>query len=269
MAIVEASIKPTILVSGATGQLGKTFQHFASQWKQYDWVFCQRNDFPLDRPQEIAKTLARIHPAYCINAAAFTQVDAAETDPELAQRLNGDAVAQLVQFCNEQNSTLIHFSTDYIFDGQQSHPYTEGDAPNPINAYAKSKLSGEQAVLNHAHKGYVIRTSWLYAKAFGKNFYRTILQKAKAGEPLQVVDDQIGTPTSTDTLVAAVMEMIQTPWPYGLYHVADEEVHSWYSFAQKILQEEGITAQIQPTSTPTGATPRPRFSALGTTKKST
>lgn len=259
--------KPLILVTGAKGQLGKTLQELSLSESAFDWVFCDKETLDICQPQAIESTFAHYAPDYCINTAAFTNVDQAEENPQQAKAVNVTAVDHLVAACNQHNSCLLHISTDYVFDGAQPYPYVESDAIHPINVYGKSKAEGEQIVLKHTQKGYVIRTAWLYAKSHGDNFYRSILKKGMAGEGLAVVNDQVGSPTTTEQLALFLIQIVKKAPPYGLYHCAGEEILSWYAFAKKILQEHQLDVPLEATVTPSGGTKRPRFSALATEKR--
>lgn len=255
------------MVTGANGQLATTLRKYASQWPNYDWVFCDHAQLPIEDFEQVSSLFKELQPSFCINTAAYTRVEDAEKFPKKANLINGVSVKHLAACCNQFNTTLLHLSTDYVFDGKQAHPYLEHSTPNPINAYGKSKRMGEKAVLDECVKGYVIRTSWLYAKSHGKNFYRSILQKAQKGQTIEVVNDQVGTPTSTQTVAQGIVRLINSNAPYGIYHLADTTVCSWYDFAKKILEEHQLQAPLIPIQTPIGGAPRPPFSALGTQKK--
>jgi dTDP-4-dehydrorhamnose reductase len=259
--------KPIILVTGAKGQLGKTLQKISLSESAFEWVFCDKETLDICQPQAIEATFAQYVPDYCINTAAFTNVNLAEENPYLAKAVNVTAVDHLVAACNQHKSCLLQLSTDYVFDGAKRQPYVESDATHPLNVYGKSKAEGEQIVLKDAQKGYVIRTAWLYAKSHGHNFYRSILKKAIAGEGLSVVNDQVGSPTTTEQLALFLMQIVKKVPPYGLYHCAGEEVISWHAFAKKILQDHQLDVPLEATITPNGGIKRPRFSALATEKR--
>ena len=258
--------KPLILVTGAKGQLGKTLQEKALEEDAFTWVFCDKKTLDICDPVAIAAIFAQHKPDFCINTAAYTNVNQAEENLHLAKAVNVTAVQHLSDACNQHNTCLLHLSTDYVFDGAQSHPYVESDAPNPINVYGKTKVEGEQIVLTQTQKGYVIRTAWLYAKTHGHNFYRSILSKAQAGESLSVVNDQVGSPTTTVQLALFLIQIVKKAPPYGLYHCAGKKVLSWYAFAKQILVEHQLDVPLKATITSSGRIQRPRFSALGTEK---
>ena len=259
--------KPLILVTGAKGQLGKTLHKLSLSESAFEWVFCDKETLDICQPQAIEAAFVQHAPDYCINTAAFTNVNLAEENPQQAKAVNVTAVDHLVAACNQHNSCLLHLSTDYVFNGAQSHPYVESDATHPLNVYGKSKAEGEKIVLTQAHKGFVIRTAWLYAKSHGHNFYRSILKKAMAGESLSVVNDQVGSPTTTEQLALFLIQIVKKVPPHGLYHCAGEEILSWYAFAKKILKEHQLNVPLEATFTPNGGIKRPRFSALATEKK--
>ncbi len=259
--------KPLILVTGAKGQLGKTLHKLSLSESAFEWVFYDKATLDICQPQAIEAAFVQHAPDYCINTAAFTNVNLAEENPQQAKAVNVTAVDHLVAACNQHNSCLLHLSTDYVFNGAQSHPYVESDATHPLNVYGKSKAEGEKIVLTQAHKGYVIRTAWLYAKSHGHNFYRSILKKAMAGESLSVVNDQVGSPTTTEQLALFLIQIVKKAPSDGLYHCAGEEILSWYAFAKKILKEHQLNVPLEATITPNGGIKRPCFSALATEKK--
>ena len=259
--------KPLILVTGAKGQLGKTLHKLSLSESAFEWFFCDKETLDISQPQAIEAAFVQHAPDYCINTAAFTNVNLAEQNPQQAKAVNVTAVDHLVAACNQHNSCLLHLSTDYVFNGAQSHPYVESDATHPLNVYGKSKAEGEKIVLTQAHKGYVIRTAWLYAKSHGHNFYRSILKKAMAGESLSVVNDQVGSPTTTEQLALFLIQIVKKAPSYGLYHCAGEEILSWHAFAKKILKEHQLNVPLEATITPNGGIKRPCFSALATEKK--
>ncbi len=186
----------------------------------------------------------------------------AEEEPEKAVAINEYGVAKLMDACNRHNTTLVHLSSDYVFDGKKGSPYTEEDSTNPLTVYGKTKAAGEKVVLEQGIKSYVVRTAWLYAEKHGHNFYRSILAKARAGEKLEVVNDQTGTPTSTTELALYLQRLIQQQPPFGVYHCAGTNIHTWFSFAKAILAEHKIKADIKPINTSKDAIKRPLYSPL-------
>lgn len=174
-----------ILVTGANGQLGNSLQVVSESLEGTEFLFLGRSDLDITQPHQIAEWFAKFRPDYCINCAAYTQVDQAEKSPEEAYHINAEGVENLAKACSEYGTTLIHISTDYVFDGKKTEGYTPGDLPNPINVYGKTKLEGEQRIQRELSTFFIIRTSWLYSKKYGPNFYLTILDRAKRENPLQ------------------------------------------------------------------------------------
>lgn len=255
-----------IVVTGADGQLGTTLKKKAKQFNQHTWLFTNRKQLDITNGDHLKAYFARHQPTHCINCAAYTNVRQAEVNIAQAEAVNVEAVRKLVEACNTHNTTMLHLSTDYVFDGKKQNPYTEEDIVKPLNVYGRTKAEGEQIVLSVCAKAYVIRTAWLFAKSHGQNFYRRILAKAKAGKRLQIVNDQIGSPTTTDELSLFLIKIIENSPPFGIYHCSGNQSLSWYEFAQKILQEHQLDAILAPVSTPTEGVNRPRYSVLTTTK---
>ena len=258
--------KQKILVTGANGQLGRTLQQKAKTQQEYQWFFFNKMELDITKEAEVETIIKRIRPQFCINTAAYTDVFKAEKEKEKTRRINVTAVAHLAQVCSQHNTRLIHLSTDYVFDGTQETPYTEEDPTNPINEYGRTKALGEQEVLKLNDKHYVVRTAWLYAKTHGHNFYRSILEKAKAEKPLKVVNDQRGTPTSTEHLSDYLIQLIQTTPEPGIYHCAGEKIQSRYAFAADILNEHGLNVPLEEMLSPERGVKRPKYSALKSTK---
>ena len=217
----------------------------------------------------VKKIIQNYQPQIIVNAAAYTAVDQAESEPEKAYRINSEAVATIAQESKKINALLVHYSTDYIFDGTKTEAYTEEDQPNPQSIYGKSKWKGEQAIKESDTKHLIFRTSWVYAKK-GKNFVNTILKLAKERQELKIVDDQIGAPT-TATLIAnitaqAIAEKIQS----GTYNLTASGSTSWHGFAEQIIQYDANQYNIKLTPVPTEqypqAAPRPKNSMMNTSK---
>lgn len=255
-----------ILITGASGQLGKCIQDAVqdSDLPGFQFLFCDRTQLDISK-QELVETFFFTNKIdICINCAAFTAVDLAETEAEQAFRINSDAVKFLAEECREQSTTLIHISTDYVFDGNNSEPYTPQDQTNPLNVYGKSKLEGERWALELNPKTIVIRTSWIYSE-YGKNFYTTMLRLMKERDELNVVSDQIGKPTDANDLAKYILEIIKSEdSDYGIRHFSGKEIMSWYDFAKKIAKENGFTTKINPIPTSAYPTPakRPMWSVL-------
>ena len=196
-----------ILVTGANGQLGTTLKQ-QSLGSEDRWVFCGRNEMDITDSHSITSFMEKQSFDFCINCAAYTHVEGAETEIDAAHALNVEGVKNLVAACNEKQVTLLHISTDYVFDGTKKTPYVETDPTAPLNQYGKSKLQGEHHIQQKAKSFYIIRTSWLYSKTLGANFYSAILNKAKNGEPLMVVNDHEFERVDTNSIVCLNLDPI-------------------------------------------------------------
>ncbi len=240
----------TILVTGETGQLATALRERA------DVLCVGRPALDFDRPETIWSTFRRAEPRLVVNAAAYTAVDKAESDPDAAYRANRDGPAILARLCAEAGIPLIHVSTDYVFDGQGTRAYVETDPVGPQGVYGASKLAGEQAVLDAGGRAIVLRTSWVYAE-YGKNFVRTMLTLAKTKDSLTVVADQHGCPTLSgdlaDAILAIVARIDATAWRdgyQGIFHAAGSGETTWYDFAVASFQEAARNGHRVPTVTP-------------------
>ena len=254
-----------ILVTGANGQLGKSLRDLSKSFLEMDFLFLNRSDLDITSAIEIRKWFLKYHPDYCVNCAAYTQVDQAEKTPLEAYNVNVKGVENIVAACKEWGTTLIHISTDYVFDGKKKQGYLPTDKPNPINIYGKTKLEGERAIQEGMEKFFIIRTSWLYSKNYPPNFYLTILDKARKGEPLSVTDTQRGCPTDAANLAHHILEKIQSGSDdYGISHFTDRVPMTWYEFARLILKKEGLLnqAHLQKAENYRSFTSRPENSIL-------
>ena len=256
----------TILVTGSNGQLGKTIQKKSFKKKEFDWVFLPKENLNITKVIEIKKAFKKYKPKFCINCAAFTDVTKSEKLPSIAHKINVQGVKNLTRICNSNNSIMIHISTDYVFDGTKKSPYLVNDKANPLNKYGLTKYLGEKHVVENAIFGYVIRTSWLYSKNFGYNFYRNIVRAASNGKEIKVVKDQFGTPTNTEKLADFITKIIISLPKKGIYHCAGEEVMSWFEFASKIVKENNYTNKIIPVSSQSFGVKRPSYSPLKNTE---
>ena len=254
-----------IIVTGANGQLGRELQAIAPAFPQFDFLFFDRAALSIADPDAINTFFTRERPAYCINCAAYTAVDKAESEKESAFLINADAVGYLATACRNTGARLIHISTDYVFDGLSETPLKEGDPTNPINTYGASKLEGERQALQHYPEGtLIIRTSWVYSE-FGNNFVRTMIRLMKERPSINVVSDQVGSPTYAADLASAILHILTAPsFVPGLYHYSNEGRISWYEFALAIRELIGSTCEVNPIPTAQYPTPakRPRFSLL-------
>ena len=264
------SLKKRVLVSGAKGQLALTIRDLSLNNLSLDWVFLDSSQLDITNSVEISKALKKHNVDYFINCAAYTNVEQAEKTPEYAFKVNAEALEFLSLECKAFDIILIHISTDYVFDGEKKEPYTVFDETNPINQYGKSKLLGEQLIQRILDKYYIVRTSWLYSKKHGNNFYRTILEKTKQSSELSVIDTQIGCPTDTVNLANYLIRLIlEEDQEFGVLHYCDEKPMSWYDFAKFILIENKLLEQIRLVKADNYTTfaKRPKYSVLSTTKK--
>lgn len=232
-------------------------------------VGVDREEMDITDPQAVIKKIDDVQPDVIINASGYTAVDVAETPDgqQEAISINGIAVGTLAELCAQRDIPLVHFSTDYVFDGMKVGEYKENDTPAPLNQYGKSKLLGETLLQKHCSKFYLIRTSWLYGK-HGKNFVDTMIKLGKQGNQLTVVDDQIGKPTWAYDLAESVLTLLVEKRPYGIYHLVNEEAVSWHAFAVEIFQQLEMEVDIIPVSSQefSRPAPRPHNSALANTK---
>ncbi|MBL6816750.1 MAG: dTDP-4-dehydrorhamnose reductase [Pseudomonadales bacterium] len=265
--------KPLILLTGCLGQLGSTIQlHWsASQLAaSHELLAVDIDQLDLTDAEDVTAYLNQLKPAVIINAAAYTNVDGAETDEELAYAVNAEAVSCLVSWCAANPCRLIQVSTDFVFDGAQREPYKPDAAPAPLSVYGASKLAGENEILERLPQaGIIVRTSWLYSE-FGGNFVKTMLRIMADKRELKVVNDQIGSPTSAHTLTQFLFELIQSETSSGMYHWTDGGEISWFDFAEAIYVQgklAGLLANdvtilpIPSAEYPTPAT-RPYYSVL-------
>lgn len=236
-----------VLVTGANGQLGKTINElFSKNEDNLKFTFVTKAELDITKASNINRFFKNNSFDYCINCAAYTNVEQAEKTPKIAYKVNAEGVKYLAEACKKSNTVLIHISTDYVFDGEKKEPYTTEDKPNPINEYGKSKLLGEQHIQNVLVDYFIVRTSWLYSKKYGNNFYKTILKKAKAGEALFVTDKQKGCPTNTENLAKHIINVIASKSKhYGIKHFSDDKVMTWYDFANQILKENKLYDSVK------------------------
>ena len=264
-----------VLITGANGQLGYALQkasHVFSDHCTLELIALTRAELNLSQVDSIKNVLEGFSPDAIINAAAYTAVDKAETETELAQIINADAVKQIAMWCQTHNKIFIHVSSDFVFDGKKSSPYDIADETNPLSAYGKTKQQGETSALSECETAYVVRTGWVYGE-HGANFVKTILRLASERESLGIVSDQIGTPTYAVHLAEMIWQLLLKKPKQKLWHFSDAGVASWYDFAVAIVNEAhslGILVSkpiIKPITTLDYPTPaqRPSFSVLSKT----
>ncbi|MEX0291177.1 MAG: dTDP-4-dehydrorhamnose reductase [Flavobacteriaceae bacterium] len=233
-----------VLVTGAEGQLGKCLKDVSSKYPQIHFDFKNRSELDITNASQVADVFSASNYNFCINTAAYTNVEQAERSPELAYLVNEHGVKNLAMQASQKGVTLVHISTDYVFDGEKEEPYLPSDEANPINEYGKSKLAGELQIQKLLETFYIIRTSWLYSE-YGHNFYKTILRKARHGETLYVTDEQVGCPTHAANLAQYIMDLLTGPHrAFGIIHYTDGVPMSWYQFAALILKENGLDEKI-------------------------
>lgn len=268
-----------VLVTGANGQLGQSIQFIANQYPNIQFIYTDYQELDITNFESCHTIFAKYKPHFCINTAAYTAVDKAESESEKAHLINAIGPENLAKVCKEYNTILLHISTDFIFDGTSSslsmtNGYKETDNPNPQSVYGKTKLDGELAVQKNWEKHYIIRTSWVYSQ-FANNFMKTMLRLASERDSLSVVNDQIGTPTYAVDLAEVLLKIIEfchaelvSASIYGIYNFSNEGQCSWYDFAAAIFHQKGITIDLQPIPTSAYPTPakRPAFSVLDKTK---
>ena len=260
----------TILVTGANGQLGNELKSLAPGYPYCQFLFVTKEELNIGNFNDPIKYFAGHSIDYCINCAAFTAVDKAETEKETAFLINADAVAVLAKICFKNQTQLIHISTDYVFDGTSKQPYKETDNTSPASVYGQSKLQGEELAIKHCPSAIIIRTAWLYS-SFKNNFVKTMLRLMKEKDSINVVSDQFGCPTYCADLALALMQVIESGKNKenpGIYHYTNAGTTNWYEFALAIKNFTGSECKVNPISTaeyPTAAK-RPAYSVLDTTK---
>ena len=232
-----------ILVTGANGQLGRCIKDASINFPELDFIFASREELAIDDKASVTNLFSSHKIDYCINAAAYTNVEKAESEPEKAFLINAEAVKNLAILCKENNTTLIQISTDYVFDGEKSVPYTEEDPTNPLNVYGASKLKGEHYVQEICEAYFILRTSWLYSQ-YGHNFFNSIQRFVKEGRDLTITTEQIGTPTNANDLTEVILAIITTNTKkYGIYNFSNKGETTWYHFTKAILE---LTKQFDP-----------------------
>jgi dTDP-4-dehydrorhamnose reductase len=261
-----------ILITGANGQLGSELKKVSKSYYGYDFIFTDIDELNISDSKQTADYIKKNESDWIVNCAAYNLVDKAETDIDKAMLVNSTAVRNIAETIKGSECRLIHFSSDYVFDGRSNVPYNENAIPDPHSSYGKSKLAGEKAAQLH-NGSMIIRTSWLYS-SYGANFVKTILSKAKENDSLRVVFDQTGTPTWAADLAAAIMNIIsgvirnQVAFNAGIYHYSNEGVCSWYDFAAAIVEEAGLTCKVIPILSKDfkAVAPRPSYSVLDKSK---
>ena len=280
-----------VLVTGANGQLGQAIQSISGKYPEIDFVFCSSSDLDITNLENCQVVFDEFKPQFCINAAAYTAVDKAESEPAKAFDINANGAENLAITCKKFNTILIHISTDFVFDAYFSEGIayydrelrlplksnlglTETDVPFPSGVYGLTKLQGEQAIQANWDKHFIIRTSWVYSQ-FGNNFMKTMLRLASERDSLSVVADQIGTPTNAVDLAEVLIKIIESCHAelisasnYGIYNFSNQGQCSWYDFAKEIFHQKGVSIDLKAIPTSAYPTPakRPAYSVLDKTK---
>lgn len=262
--------KLKILITGANGQLGNEFRTLAEKHPEHEFIFLTRNELSIADAGNVRQVLEQHRPNWVVNCAAYTAVDKAETEKDVAMAINAEAAGLLAEACAALNAKLIHISTDYVFDGSSAQPYREDAATGPINTYGITKLRGEELVLQKNPEAIIIRTSWVYS-FFGNNFVKTMMRLMKERESINVVSDQVGSPTYAADLANAIMRIIEknnAGNAKGIFHYSNEGQISWYEFAQAIKELTGSKCTVNPIPSSAYPTPakRPQYSLLDKTR---
>lgn len=258
-----------IIVTGGSGQLGQCLQKVVATAEQsYQYIFLSSKDLDLCNPAQVKAVFDQYQPSWCINCAAYTAVDLAEDEQAAAFELNQHAAGRLAQACADYGTTLIHVSTDFVFDGTSSKPLRESDPAKPVNVYGLSKLRGEESIAAVLPAHFILRTSWLYSEK-ANNFCKTMLKLSHSRNQVQVIFDQVGTPTYAMDLARCIVHIVQSGLAaYGTYHYSNEGVASWYDFAKAIFEMAEVEMEVLPVHSATfnSKATRPHYSVLDKTK---
>ena len=247
-----------ILVTGANGQLGRSLRKIKDQYPEMEFIFTDIEELDITDMAEVIAFFDKYKPDFCINTAAFTNVDKAETEQATNYKVNVTGPENLAIACRNNGTKLIHISSDYVYNNDSDKIMTEEHKNIPKGEYAKSKLEGENRIKNIFSDYYIIRTSWLYSE-FGNNFVKTIIRLCKEKKELNVVNDQIGSPTYASDLVDVILKIIKNKKDlFGIYNFSNEGFVSWYDFAKKIIEIKGLDCKINPIPTTDYPTPAPR-----------
>ncbi|TRX70949.1 dTDP-4-dehydrorhamnose reductase [Carboxylicivirga sp. M1479] len=258
-----------ILVIGSEGQLGNEIQKLSKDIQEASFVFTSLETLDVTDSNKLDETVRNTNYDYIINCTAYTAVDKAEEDQNLAYEINAQALEVIGLASKAINAKVIHVSTDYVFDGCNHKPYIESDTTAPQSVYGKTKLKGEQLLMEKNHNSIVIRTSWLYS-SHGNNFVKTMIKLGQERDELGIIFDQIGSPTYAGDLAKSIIHMVKSdiaqsiPFIAGIYHYSNEGVASWYDFARTIHKKKGIQCALKPIESkeyPTPA-PRPHYSVM-------
>jgi len=262
------NIMQNILITGSNGQLGNEIRAISENYPNFQYFFTDVDELDITDKEQIRRFVAENDIHFVINCAAYTAVDKAEDDEKMAYLINAEAVKNIAEIAVERKVKVIHISTDYVFDGTNHVPYTENMPVSPTSIYGKSKLVGEEVLMQTASQSIIIRTSWLYS-AFGNNFVKTMIRLGRERDSLGVIFDQVGTPTHAADLAEAIMKILNSEkWISGTYHFSNEGACSWYDFAKSIHRLAGVDCKVNPIETKDYPvrTPRPFYSVLNKAK---
>lgn len=261
----------TILVTGANGQLGSEIRNISTRYTGYRFLFTTKDTLAIEDSEAVNNFFEKNRIHYCINCAAYTAVDKAETEQDRAFLINGDAVGILAAVCQAHHAQFIHISTDYVYDGKKEIALKEEDAVAPLNVYGWSKLKGEELALNKNPSSIIIRTSWVYS-SYGNNFVKTMLRLFREKDEINVVADQFGSPTYAADLAATILQCIVQMEGgenlQGIFNYSNEGVVNWYQFAMAIKEMVNSNCRVNPIPSSSYKTPatRPQYSVLNTSK---
>jgi len=261
-----------ILVTGADGQLGQELQYVCQEFPEFEMIFLNRTGLDIVNKEQMNTLFSSLKPDFCINCAAYTAVDKAETDIDLCRDINANGTENLAINCRDHNTTLVHISTDYVYNIDVNRPLLESDTPNPKGVYAETKRAGELKALEIWEKSIIIRTSWVYS-SFGNNFVKTMLRLGQERDQLSIVSDQIGTPTYARDIAKTILSIISQiktsePSVFGIYNFSNRDETNWADFAKAIFEIKGIECEVgQMTTKEYGAAAhRPLWSVLSKEK---
>jgi len=257
-----------IMVTGGSGQLASCIKDLEREVVGYNFLYVDYDELDISKEEEVIAFFQKKDISYCVNCAAYTAVDKAETEPNTARKVNEKGVKYLAESCKNYNAIFIHISTDFVFDGKQSTFYTEKDNTEPLSVYGSTKLNGEKVTASTIKEHFIIRTSWLYSE-HGNNFLKTMLRLGQEKDELSIVCDQIGTPTYAKDLAEIILKIIiEDNKNFGVYHYSNEGVASWYDFAKAIFDISNIKINVLPIKQENYPMPaiRPCFSVLDKSK---
>jgi len=257
-----------VLVTGGKGQLASCIKDIAPNLKEHHFIYVDIDVLDITSASEVRTFFDTNNIAFCVNCAAYTNVDKSESEQDIAAKVNVDGVKHLAEACKDHNAKFIQISTDFVFDGKSSLPYLEEDSTKPLGSYGLTKLNGELATLDTLKEHFILRTSWLYSE-YGHNFCKTMLRFAKERNVLSIVSDQVGTPTYAGDLAEVIIKIIaEDNKAYGVYHYSNEGVASWYDFAKAIFDLSDSNIELHPIRSEAYPAPakRPAFSVMDKSK---